>query len=90
VLLAIENYIKSRHFGILADMYPQKYERAYQRAEQQYTWYVAQATASMLNLDPVEAEALGNRIIRMIPLKDEFFTNNKYSGQPERLRGNIW
>ncbi len=89
VVLAIENYIKSRYFGILADMNA-NYERAYQRAEQQYTWYIAQATTSLINIDPVEAEALGSRLIRMIPISDSFYTNDKYSSQPERLNRQIW
>jgi len=90
LVLAIEYYVRSRHFGILADMYPAKYAQAHARAEQQYTWYVRQATSSLLTLDPVEAEALGNRLVRMIPLKDEFFSNHKYSGQPERVNRRIW
>jgi hypothetical protein len=87
--LAIENYIKSRHYGILADQNAQ-FERAYQRAEQQYCWYVGQATASLLNLDPVEAQAFGEAIIRMVPIKDNFYTNYKYAGQPERRNNSIW
>lgn len=89
LVLAIENYIKSRHFGILADLNA-NYERAYQRAEQQYTWYIAQATASILNPDPVEAKALGDRIIRLLPLTDSFYTNEKYASQPERLNKSVW
>jgi hypothetical protein len=89
LLLAIENYIKQRHYGILADQNAQ-FERAYQRAEQQYLWYVAQATNSLSHLDPVEAQALGNAIIRMIPQKTSFYTDNKYIGQPEVLNKNIW
>jgi len=89
LILAIENYIKSRYFGIMADMNA-NYERAHQRAEQQYCWYVAQATASMLNLDPVEAQALGERIVRMIPVKDSFYSNSKYASQPERINRQVW
>ena len=89
LILAIENYIKARYFGILADMNA-NYERAYQRAEQQYTWYVQQAHNSMLQLDPVEAKALAERIFRMVPTVDSFYTNDKYSGQPEQMNKNIW
>jgi len=89
LVLAIENYIKARHFGILADMNA-NFERAYQRAEQQYTWYVQQAHNSMLQLDPVEAKALAERIFRMIPTPDSFYTNDKYSGQAERMNKNVW
>lgn len=89
LILAIENYIKARYYGILADQNA-NFERAYQRAEQQYSWYVAQATNSMLTLDPVEAQALAAALVRMVPLKDQFYTHNKYSGQPERMNRDIW
>lgn len=89
LVLAIINYVRARHFESLADQNA-NFERAYQRAEQQYNWYVAQATNSLLNLDPVEAQALGERLIRMIPVKDNFYTNDKYAGQPERINRKIW
>jgi hypothetical protein len=87
--LAIENYIKARYFGILADQNAQ-FERSYQRAEQQYCWYVAQAKGFFATPDPVEAQALGEMLIRMIPIKENFYTNEKFSGQPERLNKHIW
>ena len=87
--LAIENYIKARYFGIMADTNA-NYERSYQRAEQQYCHYVAQATSSLLQPDPVEAQALGEMLTRMIPIRENFYTNDKYSGQPERLNKRLW
>lgn len=87
--LAIENYIKARHYGILADQNAQ-FERAYQRAEQQYCWYLAQATTSLSLPDPVEARALGEMLVRLVPIKDNFYTDNKYAGQPERMNKRIW
>jgi hypothetical protein len=87
--LAIENYIKSRHYGSLADQNA-NFERAYQRAEQQYCWYLAQATTSLLTLDPVEAKALGDMLVRLVPIKENFYTDDKYSGQPERMNRKIW
>jgi hypothetical protein len=89
VILAIEFYIKARYFRILSDQNAQ-FERAWAEAEKQYCWYIAQATNSMLHLDPVEAQALGNALVRMIPIKDAFYSNNKYSSQPEKLNKSIW
>lgn len=89
LVLAIENYIKARYYGILADQNA-NFERAYQRAEQQYNWYVAQATTSLTMLDPVEAQALGEMLVRLISIKDNFYSNFKYAGQPERLNKRIW
>jgi hypothetical protein len=87
--LAIENYIKSRHYGILADQNAQ-FERAYQRAEQQYCWYIAQAKGFFSTPDPVEAQALGEMLVRLIPIKENFYTNDKFISQPERLNKHIW
>ena len=89
LVLAIENYIKARYYGILADQNAQ-FERAYIRAEQQYVWYVAQATNSLLHLDPVEAEALGRALTRMVRFEGQFESSNKYSGQKEVLNRRIW
>jgi hypothetical protein len=89
LILAIENYIKARYYGILADQNA-KFERAYQRAETQYNWYVAQATSSLLTLDPVEAQALASALIRLVPVKDNFYSDDKYAGQPERINRQIW
>jgi len=86
---AIDYYIRARYYEILADQNAQ-FERAYERAHGQYCWYVAQATSSLLTLDPVEAQALGEALVRMVPLRDNFYTDNKYSGQPERLNKVIW
>ena len=87
--LAIEGYIKTRYYGVLADQNAQ-YERALVRAEQQYVWYVAKATNKLLHLDPVEAQALGNAIIRLIPLKLNFYTDDKYNNQPESVNKHLW
>jgi hypothetical protein len=87
--LAIEYFIKSRHFGILADNNAQ-FERSYQRAEQQYCWYVAQAKGFFSTPDQVEAQALGEALVRMIPIKENFYTNEKFSGQSERRNAHIW
>jgi hypothetical protein len=87
--LAIENYIKARHYSILADQNAQ-FERSYNRAEQQYCWYVAQATTSLSMPDPIEAKALGDMLIRLVPIKDNYYTDNKYAGQPERVNRKLW
>jgi len=87
--LAIEGYVKTRYYGILADQNAQ-FERAFQRAEQQYVWYVAQATNRLLHLDPVEAQALGNALVRLIPMKLAFYTDDKYINQPESINKHLW
>lgn len=89
LLKAIEYYIRSRYYEILADNNA-AFERAYQRAETQYNWYMAQATSKLLTLDPVEAQALASSLIRLIPLDNTFYTNDKYRGQPENFNRNIW
>ena len=81
--LAIENYIKVRYFGILADLYPGRYDRPLQRAEQQYAWYIAQATSSFTNPDYDTAKAIGDMIVRMLPIKKKEETNFKYANQRE-------
>lgn len=89
VVLAIENYIKARYFRILADNNA-SFERAWAEADKQYCWYLAQATSSMLTLDLVEAQTLAAAIVRLVPHKDDKYTNYKYEGQPERLNRNVW
>jgi hypothetical protein len=89
LIKAIDYYIRSRHYEILADQNAQ-FERAYQRAEQQYCWYVAQATNSLLQPDPVEAQAIGAMLTRLVPMKDNFYLSDKYAGQPERINRKVW
>jgi hypothetical protein len=89
LILAIEYYIRWRHFSILADQNA-NFERSAARAEAQYTWYVGQAMNSLSTPDPVAAQAIGEMLIRMIPIKDNFYTNHKYAGQPERRNTRIW
>lgn len=89
LIKAIDYYIRARHYEILADQNAQ-FERAYQRAEQQYCWYVAQATSSLLQPDPVEAQAIGAMLMRLVPMKDNFYLSDKYAGQPERINRKVW
>jgi len=85
VRLAIEWYIKQRKYEILWTL--QKLpERVYQHALQQYHFYVGQATNAILLPDPVEAEAIGNAIIRLIPQTDNFESGYKYDSQKERRK----
>lgn len=82
---AIEWYIKSQHYeglwavGKIAD-------KVYQHSLQQYHWYIGQATNAILTPDPVEAEAIGNSIVRLVPNVNSLESGFKYNSQKERLR----
>lgn len=82
---AIENYIKSQYFGILADL-GKDTVRAYERAEKEYCWYIGQAQshASILSIDG--REALSNTMNQM-------FNNDRHHGSfyrnmayPEKMK----
>lgn len=79
---AIEWYIKQQHYeGLWAvGKLPDK---VYNHAMQQYHWYIGQATNAVLMPDPIEAEAIGNAIVRLIPNSDSLETSFKYGSQKE-------
>jgi hypothetical protein len=82
---AIENNIKREYFGILQDL-GKDVVRAYQRANEDYLWYIgaAQGHAAFNSID--KREAMSNTYRRLI-LNDnhhgQFF---RHSGHPERIR----
>jgi hypothetical protein len=85
LLLAIENYIKVRHFtiGVETGTIPMN---VLQMAEQQYAWYMGQASNSFTIPTPEETESLFNAIVTLLPKRDEHQLNYKYSGLPEVIR----
>ncbi len=85
VILATEWYIKRRYYEILWSN-GKLPDKVFQHSEQQYRFYMGQATNALLIPDPVEAEAIGNAIIRLIPQTDNLESNHKYDSQKERLR----
>ncbi len=87
VVLATEWYIKRRYYEVLWSN-GKLADKVFQHAEQQYRFYMGQPTNALLIPDPVEAEAIGNMIIRLIPQTDNLESNHKYDSQKERLRSN--
>ena len=85
--LAIEWYIKQKYLESLW-MMGKVADKVYQQALQHYQWYIGQATNEILIPDPIEAEAIGNTIVRLIPHTDNVESGHKYDSQKERLRTN--
>jgi hypothetical protein len=85
LILAIEWYIKQRYYRILWT-HGKLPDKVADYAEQQYNWYMGQATARIQIQDPIEAEATKRAVIRMIPLTDSVATAHKYDSQREYLK----
>lgn len=85
LILAIENYIKVQYFTILVETGHMSVQ-VLERAEQQYNWYVGQASNSFDTPTEEEAESILNGLIRLMPDRDAFFTDFKYSSNTEKLR----
>ena len=89
VRLAIEWYIKQRYYEILWTTGSNGIsERHYQNALTMYYQYIGQATNAINTPDPLEAEAIGNTIVRLIPHTDNVESAHKYDSQKERRRNN--
>jgi hypothetical protein len=82
---AIENYIKSQYFGIMADL-GKDTVRAYERAEKEYCWYIGQSQSHSVLMSLDKREALSNTMNTLI-LNDKphgsFYRN---IGYPEKIR----
>jgi len=83
--LALEWYVKREYFYILWTI-GKIAEKVYQHAHQQSLLYIGQATNAILIPDPIEAEAIGNSIVRLIPQTDNLESGHKYDSQKERIR----
>jgi len=84
LILAVEWYIKKRTYEIRWEM-GKISQAVYENTKQQYAWYIGQASNEINTPDPVEAEAIGNSIVRLLPQTDNFESNYKYDSQKERL-----
>lgn len=85
LLLAIEGYVKVNYFTVLVEM-GHMAMGILERAEQQYNWYMGQASNSMDMPTSEETESLFNALIRLIPDRTSFETNNKFRSNKEILR----
>jgi hypothetical protein len=85
LILAIENYIKFKYFTVLFEV-GRISEKALDRAETQYTWYMGQASNSFSTPTEDEAETIFSAICRLVPDRDAFFTNFKYNSNTEHLK----
>lgn len=65
VIKAIEEYIKKEYFRILADLGKCDY-RTYEKADQEYCWYIGKAQNSTKALDMAGRENLSRMINRLI------------------------
>lgn len=85
LLLAIEGYVKVNYFTVLVETGHMAFG-ILERAEQQYNWYMGQASNSMDMPTSEETESLFNALIRLIPDRDSFETNDKFRSNKEILR----
>jgi hypothetical protein len=82
---AIESYIKSQYFGIMADM-GKDVKFAYERAEKEYCWYIGQSQShsALMSLDKREALSnTMNTLMRNDKPHGSFYRN---IGYPEKIR----
>ena len=84
LLLAIENYIKVQYFTILVETGHMS-STILDRADQQYAWYIGQASNDFDTLSMEETQSLFDAIIRLVPDRNAFFNNFKYSSNTEKL-----
>lgn len=85
LLLAIEGYIKVNYFTTLVET-GHMAMGILERAEQQYNWYIGQASNSLDMPTSEETESLFNALIRLVPDRNSFDTNDKYRSNKEILR----
>lgn len=85
LLRCIQSYIKYRWFDILNDM-DMVSDRKLQKAEQDYSFNVAQADANLKLPSVDEMEALTNMITQLIPSRTEYSRRFEFLGAQENLR----
>ncbi len=85
LLLAIEGYVKVNYFTMLVELGHMNMA-ILERAEQQYNWYIGQASNSMDMPTAEETESLFNALIRLIPDRTSFETNDKFRSNKEILK----
>ena len=84
LLLAIENYIKVQYFTILVETGHMS-AAILDRADQQYAWYIGQASNYFDTPNANETESIFDAIVRLVPDRDAYFTNFKYDSNTEKL-----
>jgi len=84
VKLALENYVKFKHYQILKDLNKIPGDTL-DRAEREYTWYIGQANSSMNAVTPEKAEVIGNTIKRLILDVNQYNKFFSSMGQQELL-----
>tara|TARA_R110002051_G_scaffold301262_2_gene369011 strand:+ start:920 stop:1627 length:708 start_codon:yes stop_codon:yes gene_type:complete len=87
LLRCIESYIKWKWFDIMNDM-EMISDRKLSKAEQDYTFNVAQADANMKLPSTDEMEMITNQIVQLIPSRTAFSRRFEYLGSQENLRIN--
>ena len=87
LLRCIESYIKYKWFDILNDIDVVS-DRKLNKAEQDYTFNVAQADVNLKLPSQDEMEALTNMITQLIPSQTEFINRFEFLGAQEFLRIN--
>lgn len=85
LILAMENYIKVRHFTVAVET-GNMAAHILDRAEMQYEWYMAQAHNELYTPTPEETESLSNAIMTLLPRTMEHDSNFKFAGVPEVLK----
>jgi hypothetical protein len=82
---AVEAYIKQEHFRGLFEI--EKISRAvFDKAEQEYCWYIAQAQNSVMNVSQDERQSISNSIHKLI-WNDDFHRDGfRNLGDQEQLR----
>jgi len=85
LLLAIIAFVKVNYFTTLVEM-GHMAMGILERAEQQYNWYMGQASNSLDMPTSEETESLFNALIRLIPDRDSFETNDKFRSNKEILK----
>lgn len=82
---AVENNIKREYFGIMQDM-GKDVVRAYQRANEEYLWYVGKAASHAAFASIDKREAMSNTYRRLIDNENQHAQFFRNSGHPERIR----
>lgn len=85
VKLAVENYIKFRHLENMASD-EKVVERALQRAEQEYLWYVGKSRAAATNMTLDEMETFANSMSQLFVDPSQFKDRLQFLSNQEFLR----
>lgn len=82
---AIENYVKSQYFGIMADL-GKDVRYAAEHAEREYCWYIGQSQSHAVAMSLDKRESLSDTMNRLMLNDKQSKTFYRNMGHPERLR----